>query len=133
MSFYVLQGGLPRFRKILSSFLQHDSLHFASVLPEQTIAKAFAEADANFAREEDDVYTPAVTLWAFLSQVLHLKAMRSCSAAVARVIVLLTALGKIPCSDNTGAYCRARSKLPVVVLRRLTTDVAKLVFDSANS
>ena len=38
--------------------------------------------------------------------------------------VLLIALGKNPCSDNTGAYCRARSKLPVPILARLTTDVA---------
>jgi hypothetical protein len=43
---------------------------------------------------------------------------------VARVIVLLVALGKEPCSDNTGAYCRARAKLPAAILRRLTTDVA---------
>jgi len=29
----------------------------------------FDEQDVLFAKEEDDVYTPAVTLWAFLSQV----------------------------------------------------------------
>jgi putative transposase len=124
MSFYACPRGLPRFRQILSCFLQHDSLHFANVLPESTIVKAFADAEANFAQDEDDVYTPAVTLWAFLSQVLHLGAMRSCAAAVARVVVLLTALGKKPCSDNTGAYCRARSKLPALVLARLTCDLA---------
>jgi putative transposase len=124
MSFYSPQRGLPRFRQILSSFLQHDSLRFAAVLPEATIAQAFADGDANFAQEEDDIYTPAVTLWAFLSQVLHLGPMRSCTAAVARVGVLLIALGQEPCSDNTGAYCRARSKLPVPILARLTTDVA---------
>jgi len=50
--------------------------------------------------------------------------MRSCTAAVARVIVLLVALGKEPCSDNTGAYCRARAKLPAAIIRRLTTDSA---------
>src|ERR1035438_6781529 len=37
-----------------------------------------------------------------------------------RVVVLWVALGKEPCSDNTGAYCRARAKLPLVVLQRLT-------------
>lgn len=124
MSFYSSQRGLPRFRQILSSFHQHDSLRFASVLPEQTIAQAFADADANFGQEEGDIYTPALTLWAFLSQVLHLGTMRSCTAAVARVVVLVTVLGKRPCSDNTGAYCRARHKLPVAVLARLATDVA---------
>jgi putative transposase len=124
MSFYSSRRGLPRFRLLLSSFAQRDSLHFASVLPEDTIAKVFADVDADFAQDEDDIYTPALTLWAFLSQVLYSGAMRSCAAAVARVVVLLTALGKKPCSDNTGAYCRARSKLPVPVLECLTTDVA---------
>src|SRR5271163_364831 len=124
MSLYSSRRGLPRFRLILSSFLQHDSLPFASVLPEETIAQAFADADADFGQDEDDVYTPALTLWAFLSQMLHTGAMRSCAAAVARVVVLLTALGKKPCSDNTSAFCRARRKLPVAVLKRLTTDVA---------
>jgi hypothetical protein len=126
MSFYSSCRGLPqRFRLILSSFMQRDDLPFAQALPEATIEQAFADADADFAQFEDDIYTPALTLWAFLSQVLHTKEMRSCSAAVARVIVLLVALGKDPCSDNTGAYCRARAKLPAAIVRQLTTDVAR--------
>lgn len=124
MPFYSSRPGLSRFRLVLTSFVQHPDLHFASVLREDTITKAFADADAEFAQEEDDIYTPALTLWAFLSQVLYLGPMRSCAAAVGRVVVLLIALGKKPCSDNTGAYCRARNKLPVAVLTRLTTDVA---------
>lgn len=125
MSFYSSGPKLPqRFRVILSSFMQQDSLVFAQVLPEETIQQAFADAEADFAQEEENTYTPALTLWAFLSQVLHAKEMRSCAAAVARVMVLLVALGKKPCSDNTGAYCRARAKLPVAILRRLTSDVA---------
>lgn len=124
MPFYSYRPGLSRFRLVLTSFVQHPDLHFASALPEDTITKAFADAEVNFAQDEDDVYTPALTLWAFLSQVLYLGPMRSCAAAVGRVIVLMIALGKKPCSDNTGAYCRARNKLPVAVLARLTTDVA---------
>jgi hypothetical protein len=38
--------------------------------------------------------------------------------------VLLVALGREPPSDNTGAYCRARAKLPVAVIRRLACEVA---------
>jgi len=125
MSFYASGRGLPqRFRLILSSFMQHDSLAFAEALPEETIQQAFADADADFAQDEENTFTPALTLWGFLSQILHAKEMRSCSAAVARIIVLLVALGKDPCSDNTGAYCRARAKLPAAIIRRLTTDVA---------
>jgi putative transposase len=49
---------------------------------------------------------------------------RSCAAAVSRVVVLLVALGQQPPSGNTGAYCRARAKLPVSVIRRLACQVA---------
>jgi putative transposase len=125
MSFYTSCRGLPRrFRLILSSFMQRDDLAFAQALPEATIEQVFADADADFAEFEDDVYTPALTLWAFLSQALSKDHQRSCRAAVARVVVLLVSLGKPACSDNTGAYCRARAKLPVVAIRRLTTEVA---------
>jgi len=40
-------------------------------------------------------------------------------------VVLLVALGREPCSSNTGAYCRARAKLPEPVIRRLTLRMAK--------
>src|SRR5262249_49707208 len=116
--------GLPRFQLVLCSFLQHDGLPFADVLPEERIQQAFEDADATFADDEEDVYTPAVTLWAFLSQVLFKGEMRSCLAAVGRVIVLCVALGRKPCSDNTGAYCRARAKLPVPVIQRLVEELA---------
>jgi hypothetical protein len=116
-----------RFRCILTSFLQHTGLPFAQVLPEETIEQAFADAgtDNNTNSQQGDsiVYTAAVTLWAFLSQVLHKGEMRSCAAAVARVVVLMTALSR-DCSDNTGAYCRARSRLPLAVMQRLTYQVA---------
>jgi hypothetical protein len=109
---------------VLASFLQHEGLPFAEVLPEERIQQAFEEANATFAHDDDDVYTPAVTLWAFLSQVLFKEEMRSCLAAVGRVIILWVTLGRKPCSDNTGAFCRARAKLPVPVIQRLTMQVA---------
>jgi Transposase DDE domain len=113
-----------RFGLVLRSFLQHRGLPFAQALPEETIQQAFDDEGVSFGQGEGDVYTPALTLWAFLSQVLFKDEQRSCLAAVARVIVLLVALGKRPCSDDSGAYCRARAKLPVPILRRLTVQVA---------
>ena len=123
-----------RFQSILSSFLQHPGLPFADVLSEETIEQAFKDAGipnptAGGQDPSDEttapkvVYTAAVTLWAFLSQVLFKKEQRSCLAATARVVVLLAALGR-ECSDNTGAYCRARARLPLAVLQRLTLQVA---------
>jgi hypothetical protein len=110
---------------VLASFLQHPGLPFADVLPETAIQGAFEAEGACFATEDEEaIYTPAVTLWAFLSQMLFKGEHRSCVAAVARVVTLLVALERGPCSSNTGAYCRARSKLSEVVLHRLTVDVA---------
>jgi putative transposase len=129
MSFYHGCKTLTRrFRLVLVSFLQSDGLPFGSVLPEEEIARAFQEEGVALwadNEEEDAVYTPPVTLWAFLSQMLHKGEQRSCMAAVARVVVLLAALGHKPCSGNTGAYCRARAKVPEVVIRRLTLQMAR--------
>jgi hypothetical protein len=118
-----------RFRLILSSFLQSDGLPFGDTLSEGEVERAFNEENvplwsSDEDEDEDIVYTPAVTLWAFLSQMLHRGEHRSCVAAVSRVVVLLVALGREPCSSNTGAYCRARAKLPEKVLRRLTLHMA---------
>ena len=126
MSIYHNRSGLSRrFRLILTSFLQGEGLPFADVLPEKRIEEAFADQDAEFAEEEDCIYTPAITLWAFLSQVLFKDEQRSCLAAVSRVLVLLVALGREPCEKNSGAYCRARAKLSEPVIRHLTREVAE--------
>jgi len=126
MSFYAHPGSGPyHFGSLEKSFLQHSGLPFADVLDADTIQQAFDDEDASFGEEDDAVFTPALTLWAFLSQVLHKEEQRSCRAAVARVITLLVASGLEACSEDTGAYCRARAKLSETVLERLTTDVAK--------
>ena len=125
MSFYQGRRLLPqRFRLVLASVLQPSGLPFSDVLTEDEIEEAFDEEEAWFAQEDGDVFTPPVTLWAFLSQVLHKDEQRSCLAAVSRTIVLLVALGREPCANNSGGYCKARAKLSEQVLQRLATHVA---------
>ncbi len=125
MSFYTQSRFLPRrFRLVLASFLQRPGLPFADVLSEHTIQTTLDAEGVCFANDEDGVYTPAITLWAFLSQALFKGEQRSCLAAVSRVAASLVALHRAPCSTNTGAYCRARGKLPETVLRRLTAALA---------
>ena len=106
------------------TFLQHPGLPFAEVITEESIDRAMTEEQVSFGDDDEVVFTPAITLWAFLSQVLFKGEQRSCVAAVARVAVLLVTLERGPCSGNTGAYCRARAKLSETVLRRLTVEVA---------
>ena len=62
-------------------FLQEGELPFTDVLSEETIAPALGAIDACW---KDRIYTPLVTLWVFLSQVIS--ADHSCRAAVARLI-----------------------------------------------
>ena len=113
-----------RFQLVLNAFLQHAGLPFADTLDETAIHKAFDDEGVTFAADDAAVYTPAVTLWAFLSQVLFKGEQRSCLAAVARVIALRVALCGKPCAGNTGAYCRGRSRLPEYVIRQLAVQVA---------
>ena len=116
---------LPRsFRLILSSFLQRPGLPLADVLTEESIQAAFDDEGVSFGNDPDTLYTPAMTLWAFLSQVLFKDEQRFCILAVARIVVLWIALERGPCSGNTGAYCRARAKLSEAAIHRLAADVA---------
>jgi putative transposase len=119
-----LQSLPQRFLLVVAPFLQKPGCPFGDVLSEEKIQAAFEAEDASFAQEDDQVYSPQVTLWAFLSQVLFKGEQRSCQAAVDRVATFMAALGKVV-SGNTGAYCRARAKLPEAVVHQLTLDSAE--------
>jgi putative transposase len=124
LSYASRKAASKSFSFLENAFLQSDGLPFAEVLPEVEIEATFAEEKVSFADQDDDIYTPAVTLWAWLSQVLHGGVDRSCLAAVSRVTVLCIALGRKPPSPDTGAYCRARAKLPERVLERIVYSTA---------
>jgi hypothetical protein len=87
-------------------FLQDGGLPFTNVLTEQAVAQALAAVRGWL----DRIFTPLVTLWVFLGQVLS--ADHSCRAAVARLIAHRASRGQRPCSAQTGAYCQARKRLP---------------------
>ena len=59
------------------------------------------------------LYTPVLTVWAFLWQVLSPD--RSCQSAVARVQAWLSSRGRPPCPSDTSPYCKARQRLPEAV------------------
>ena len=120
-------SSLWRFELVRRSFLQQPGLPFADALSEERLEQALIDEDISFGDEQPDevVYTPAVTLWAFLSQMLFTGAQRSCVAAVARVSVLWASLGQKVCDSNTGAYCRARHKLTEGLVQRLVRETAE--------
>jgi hypothetical protein len=100
-----------RFRQQVSflrrQFLQDGELPFTDVLSEEVIVQSLTTIGSSWL---DRIYTPLVTLWVFLGQVLS--ADHSCRAAVARLIAHLISRGESPCSPETGAYCQARKRLP---------------------
>lgn len=94
-------------RFLRRQFLQDGDLPFTNILSEATITQALAAVDVIW---KDRIYSPLVTLWVFLSQVLS--ADHSCRAAVARLIAHRVSEGRRSCSPDTGAYCQARKRLP---------------------
>src|SRR5947199_1911234 len=87
-------------------FLQDGGLPFTDVLTDQLLSQALA----GVGRWLDRIFSPLVTLWVLLGQVLNPD--HSCRAAVARLLAHRVARGQDPCSARTGAYCRARRRLP---------------------
>ena len=120
--FYGIRPLSHRFGLLLSSFQQSDSLAFSDALTQDQIQNVCDRHGVSF--DVDTIYTPAIVLWGFLSQVIHKKEHRSCLAAVARIGVLLVAMGRPRCGQNNGPYCRARCRLPLAIVRELSEDVA---------
>lgn len=103
-------------RFLKRQFLQDDGLPFGDILSDTIVTKALTE---NAVEWVDRIYSPLVTLWVFLSQVLS--ADPSCRHAVARLIAHRLSQGQRPCSAETGAYCQARKRLP----EKFFSDVAR--------
>jgi hypothetical protein len=109
-----------QFRFLRRQFLQDGKLPFTNVLTVETITHALEKIDACW---KDRIYTPLVTLWVFLGQVLS--ADHSCRAAVARLIAHLVSLGDSPCCPETGAYCQARKRLPEAFFSTVACEVGR--------
>ncbi len=94
-------------RFLRRQFVQDGGLPFTDVLSETGITQALKASNVVWL---DRIYSPLVTLWVFLSQVLSQD--HSCRAAVARLIAHRVSRGQRPCSAETGGYCQARKRLP---------------------
>ena len=88
-------------------FLQDGELPFTEVLSPESLKLALETIEDGW---KDRIYTPLITLWVFLGQVLS--SDHSCREAVARLIAHRVSQGLGSCSSRTGAYCRARKRLP---------------------
>jgi hypothetical protein len=85
------------------------------VLPAQVVASALKAICLQCC---DSLYSPVTVLWLFLSQVIH--ANPTLAATVENLVAWRLGQGMPPCSTDTGAYARARQRLPEALLARLT-------------
>jgi hypothetical protein len=96
------------------------ALPFSELLPGGLAEQAIRDHAIAF---RDRLFSPLVTLWVFLSQVLDPD--HSCRAAAARFLAWRTAQGLSPCSADPSAYNKARHRLPQSVLTQLTRRIGR--------
>lgn len=112
---------MPNRAAILKQKFQDSlGLPFEQVLSEAVLQN---ELEAQGVSYRQTLYTPVVTLWAWMSQVLD--ADKSLTTAVSRVIAWLAAAGVAIPSADTGAYSKARKRFPRIVLQLLLKRTAQ--------
>jgi len=113
-------------RSLHQQFAHAPALPFADLLTAEQVEQALRDENVTF---RDRLFSPLVTLWVFLSQVLDPD--HSCRAAVARFLAWRSSQGLPPGSANPGAYCKARGRLPEGVLARLARATGRQPHDQA--
>ena len=107
-------------------FAQQPGLPFADLLPEDDVQQALRDQNISF---RERIFSPLVTLWVFLSQLLDPD--QSCRNAVARLLAYRVGQGLPPCSANTAAYCKAKQRLPEGLLESLTHSTGQRLHQQA--
>lgn len=115
--------GSSGFRRIADAFLAREGLPFAEVLSAERIERVFARHGCLFGL--CGIYSVAVMVWSFLSQVLRDGKEASCQSAVARVVSYCRQCGLASPTSDTGNYCRARAKISEAALHELSSEVAE--------
>jgi Transposase DDE domain len=106
-------------RRMQYHFLQEPDLCLGRLLPHPQVAEALSRQGVVF---RDCLYTPVVTLWTFLYQVLCPDP--SCRAAVAHLLAFLAVRGQPGANADTGPYCKARERLPEALVADLARESA---------
>src|ERR1700682_5620300 len=117
------------FQQTLATYVQSPGLPFHDALDEHVINRIAAEIQDEFDSTFGKVYTLAVVLWAFLTQVSAED--QSCRATVMRILAFRKRSALPACSTLPGAYCKARRKRANRFLHRLVMHVGHQVEDEA--
>src|SRR3974390_1753972 len=114
------QDTLHQAEEQANAFRAERALPYHDMLDGDLVESALAEERLHFRIR---IYTPLVTLWTFLTQVLDQD--HSCRQAVSRLIAFLVPQGQPAVSADTGNYCKARKRLPLSFIVRLVRKVGQ--------
>jgi Transposase DDE domain len=118
----VAKDTLDRAQEQANAFRNAECLPYPEMLGGGLVESALAEEKLEFRYR---IYTPLVTLWTFLTQVLDQD--HSCRQAVSRLIAFLVSQGQPLVSPDTGNYCKARKRLPLSFIVRLVRKTAEVL------
>src|SRR5699024_11976545 len=101
-------------RRLKAGAEKADSYAFFNLLTSDELLDSL---EATLPEHRERLFPPTETLSMFLAQVLAPD--RSCQSAVNEAAVKRLCGGLPKCSTHTGAYCRARKRLPLEMVTRL--------------
>jgi hypothetical protein len=107
---------------------EHSAVDFFNVLTGPLLLEL---TEAHLPAHRERLYPPTVTLSMFIKQALDEDG--SCQRAVNGWAAQRVAEGLRPQSVDTGAYCRARQRLPVEMVAALTRETGKLLCAQADT
>jgi hypothetical protein len=113
------QSTALRIRDQISFLRSQPQLPFSDLLDAGMVQEVLKEENVRY---RERIFTPLVTVWTFLTQVINLD--HCCVKAVGCLIACRTARGQKPCSAETSSYCKARQRLPLGVVTRLVRRTA---------
>ncbi len=100
-------------------FARSLGLPWQEILPDESLDAMLTDLGVSY---RNRVYSPVVTLWAMIYQVLS--ADKSLRNTVKCMTTWLTAAGELPPASGTSAYSRARRRLPEPLLQQLVPESA---------
>ncbi len=113
-------------RHFKNTFFQVGDLPFKNLLPDTLMKSIHQSGDVR-----ETVFTPLVTLKAFLLQVLS--PTGSCKEAVSHILTERLSSGHAANSMNTGPYCKARQRLSLSHLKEALLSVGQALHQQASS
>jgi hypothetical protein len=100
-------GQVRQVRRHRERRLDDHDLCLTRLLPKEDVQAALEHHQVRY---RERLYTPLLTIWTFLYQVLA--SDQSCRAAVARLLAFLCVNGQGSARAKTDPYCKARQRLP---------------------